>query len=67
MCHSPKLIAAYHVLHRLSKPRHPPYALSNFFLDLTVIFMSGYVNFTRLCVNCIPFNAELNRLLFNSI
>ena len=29
--------------------------------------MSGYVNFTRLCVNCIPFNAELNRLLFNSI
>ena len=30
MCHSPKLIAAYHVLHRLSNPRHPPYALSNF-------------------------------------
>ena len=24
---SPKLIAAYHVLHRLSLPRHPPYAL----------------------------------------
>ena len=30
MCHSPKLIAAYHVLHRLSNPRHPPCALSNF-------------------------------------
>ena len=30
MCHSPKLIAAYHVLLRLSNPRHPPYALSNF-------------------------------------
>ena len=30
MCHSPKLIAAYHVLHRLSNPRHPPHALSNF-------------------------------------
>ena len=27
MCSSPKLIAAYHVLHRLSDPRHPPYAL----------------------------------------
>lgn len=27
VCSSPKLIAAYHVLHRLSKPRHPPYAL----------------------------------------
>jgi hypothetical protein len=30
MCTFPKLIAAYHVLHRLSDPRHPPYALSNF-------------------------------------
>ena len=30
VCSSPKLIAAYHVLHRLSDPRHPPYALSNF-------------------------------------
>ena len=27
MCHSPKLIAGYHVLHRLLPPRHPPYAL----------------------------------------
>ena len=25
----PKLIAAYHVLHRLLAPRHPPYALSS--------------------------------------
>jgi hypothetical protein len=30
---SPKLIAAYHVLHRLSVPRHPPNAL--IVLDLT--------------------------------
>ena len=28
ICTSPKLIAAYHVLHRLQEPRHPPYALS---------------------------------------
>ena len=27
---SPKLIAAYHVFHRLLTPRHPPYALSSF-------------------------------------
>ena len=27
MCHYPKLIAAYHVFHRLLVPRHPPYAL----------------------------------------
>ena len=30
VCSSPKLIAAYHVLHRLSDPRHPPCALSCF-------------------------------------
>ena len=27
MCTSPRLIAAYRVLHRLREPRHPPYAL----------------------------------------
>ena len=27
VCSSPKLFAAYHVLLRLQKPRHPPYAL----------------------------------------
>ena len=30
MCSSPKLIAAYHVLHRLLEPRHPPCALNCF-------------------------------------
>ena len=30
VCSFPKLIAAYHVLHRLSEPRHPPYALNCF-------------------------------------
>ena len=29
ICASPQLIAAYHVLHRLLTPRHPPYALSS--------------------------------------
>ncbi len=29
VCASPKLIAAYHVLHRLHMPRHPPHALSS--------------------------------------
>ena len=32
VCSSPKLIAAYHVLHRLQKPRHPPFALVTFSL-----------------------------------
>ena len=30
ICASPRLIAAYHVLHRWQEPRHPPYALSYF-------------------------------------
>lgn len=30
ICHSPKLIAAYRVLHRLLAPRHPLYALMSF-------------------------------------
>ena len=31
ICTYPGLIAAYHVLHRLCEPRHPPCALSYFF------------------------------------
>jgi hypothetical protein len=37
VCGSPKLIAAYHVLHRLLAPRHSPYALSS----LTITWNSG--------------------------
>ena len=32
-CSSPSLFAACHVLRRLRKPRHPPFALCNFFLN----------------------------------
>ena len=43
VCSSPKLIAAYHVLLRLSDPRHPPCAL-NCFKKFTncVILLSPY-------------------------
>jgi hypothetical protein len=34
ICISPKLIAAYHVLHRLQEPRHPPCALPYFLLTI---------------------------------
>ena len=34
ICFSPYLIAAYHVLLRLSEPRHPPCALSNLLVSL---------------------------------
>ena len=30
VCESPRLFAAYHVLLRLRKPRHPPFALNDF-------------------------------------
>lgn len=39
VCSSPWLIAAYHVLHRLSMPRHPPYALTC--LSLTALQVLG--------------------------
>ncbi len=35
VCGSPGLFAAYHVLHRLLAPRHPPYALSSLTIKLT--------------------------------
>ena len=36
ICTYPRLIAAYHVLHRLREPRHPPDALTYFRLYLPV-------------------------------
>ena len=35
ICTYPQLIAAYHVLHRLREPRHPPCALNRFFIAPT--------------------------------
>ena len=34
VCTYPNLIAAYHVLHRLLEPRHPPFALAFFFYNV---------------------------------
>jgi hypothetical protein len=55
VCSSPELIAAYHVLHRLSEPRHPPYALKCFKRVITItrhlqlkIFTTQYVK--ELCL-----------------
>ena len=46
VCGSPKLIAAYHVLHRRPAPRHPPYALSS--LTTTFTLLENTVVFVRL-------------------
>ena len=42
-CGSARLFAAYRVLHRLSTPRHPPYALHN--------LTNTLINFPPYCVN----------------
>ena len=39
ICTYPQLFAAYHVLHRLWEPRHPPYALN--YLLLTYFSLPG--------------------------
>ena len=46
VCTSPRLIAAYHVLHRLHVPRHPPYALSSFIKEsiLSMILPLSFPN-----------------------
>ena len=57
VCSSPKLIAAYHVLHRLLAPRHSPHALSSLTIrtpDLRGAARegraSGNLAFTHCCV-----------------
>src|SRR3954470_20520898 len=45
VCGSPKLIAAYHVLHRRPAPRHPPYALSS--LTTTSALLESVVVFSE--------------------
>ena len=40
VCSSPVLFAAYHVLRRLQKPRHPPSALVTFSLFVSESFMN---------------------------
>ena len=44
ICIYPQLIAAYHVLHRLREPRHPPSALAYFLL-------SGHIAVNRIDIS----------------
>ena len=47
VCRSPRLIAAYHVLPRLQKPRHPPFALVTF-LFVNLVNSLRYFAVTKL-------------------
>ena len=42
VCGSPRLIAAYHVLHRLPVPRHPPCALHSLTKSFAVVLGFGF-------------------------
>ena len=46
VCSSPKLIAAYHVFHRLPVPRHSPCALCS----LTVVYLSINISYFRFSI-----------------
>jgi hypothetical protein len=52
ICWSPRLIAAYHVLHRLWEPRHPPCTLSYFLLHITP-FARNSMSFLDSCCNVV--------------
>src|SRR5688572_27223902 len=47
VCGSPRLIAAYRVLHRRPAPRHPPYALSSLTTTSTLLKRLGRSTFLR--------------------
>ena len=60
ICQSPELIAAYHVLHRLWEPRHPPCALNYFIYQYSYEFWSLY--FLSICQRTLSFS-DLRLLL----
>ncbi len=62
VCLSPKLIAAYHVLHRLLVPRHPPYALSSLTkkpVALAIFLIAKSTVFSRLFQQTIDFTQQM--------
>ena len=63
VCASPKLIAAYHVFHRLLVPRHSPYAL----ICLTIAWNSSDTIHLLMFVNCLCNLLNLFLDFFDSI
>ena len=67
VCTSPQLFAAYHVLHRLWEPRHPPYALIHFLSSF--FLLSNHINISintitsrsySFCLSCMSNNFLLS-------
>ena len=57
ICQYPKLIAAYHVLHRLQEPRHPPHTLKYFLVFFE--YHSSPETFMMLCLILFNFHLPL--------
>ena len=62
MCNSPKLIAAYHVLHRLIDPRHSPYALTCFKKVYSVLDLRTISKVQRRRPLAISYSRELSAM-----
>ena len=61
---SPRLIAAYHVFHRLSAPRHPPVALINLFsLELPSLSLFNCKRTTTTFRRCRTQSGSILRIL----
>ena len=58
VCSSPELNAAYHVLHRLQKPRHPPSALVTFSLYVLLYMNHKNFSFTLVLIYSLPWNCS---------
>ena len=58
VCSSPVLIAAYHVLRRLQKPRHPPFALVTFSLLSWLNHKNLSCCFTLVLIYSLPWNCS---------
>ena len=68
VCKSPELIAAYHVLHRLQEPRHPPYALNYFLYSPCSLLssMAPYLISLIVSMNDANFHLRSSTLRFRS-
>src|SRR5258708_39485053 len=73
-CRSPKHIAACHVLHRLSVPRHPPSTLSNLTIKCLDLMRSAALNLCGFIVHSLSTtriqlstNAQSRRSTLNAI
>ena len=67
VCSSPRLIAAYHVLRRLSEPRHPPYALKCFKRVITITRHLQLINIYSQYVKELPLKPLKERREFWSL